>query len=203
MHEGIATGVMPLKKILAAPAADIAGLAKLSAEAMAALRPELDPTGFFEALVRIGLLSDAVRFLAHALPKREAVWWACLCARDSLTDEPPPAVAAALQAAERWVYAVSEENRREAMARAEAAGFNNPASWAAVAAFWSGGSMAPPNAPVVPPGDGLTAAAVAGAILLAAVQREPERATEKYRQFIASGMDVADGGSGRKRQAGS
>ena len=60
--------------------------------------------------------------------------------------------------------------------------------------------MAPPNAPVVPPGDALTGAAVAGAILLAAVQTEPQKAAEKYRRFLDYGIDIAGGGSGRERQ---
>jgi hypothetical protein len=52
---------------------------------------------------------------------------------------------------------------------------------------------------VVPPGETLTAAAVAGAVCLAAVQQEPERAPEKYRVFIAQGLDIAAGGTGRPK----
>ncbi len=192
---------MSLKKVLAARATDIAVPAKLNAAAMALLDPNFPPAAFLEELMRQGLHTDAVRFLAHALPKREAVWWACLCVRDTVTPETPPASIVALQAAEKWVYTSNEDNRREAMTRAEADGFNTPASWAAVAAFWSGGSMAPPNVPVVPPGETLTAAAVSGAILLAAVQREPERALEKYQRFLEYGIDIANGGNGRRRAA--
>jgi len=192
---------MPLKKVLAVKAAEIAAPAKLNAAAMAVLDPNFTPAAFLEELTRQGLHTDAIRFLAHALPKREAVWWACLCVRDTMAPETPPLSVVALQAAEKWVYTSNEENRREAMARAEADGFNTPASWAAVAAFWSGGSMAPPNVPVVLPGETLTAAAVSGAILLAAVQREPERALEKYQRFLEYGVDIANGGNGRKRTA--
>ena len=39
--------------------------------------------------------TDAVRFLAHALPKREAVWWACLCVRKAAGANPPPPAQAA------------------------------------------------------------------------------------------------------------
>ncbi|HXP31325.1 MAG TPA: hypothetical protein VN832_09565 [Stellaceae bacterium] len=177
-----------------------AARANLSAAGIAALDPALDASANLDLLMKRGLLSDAVRFLAHSLPKREAVWWACLCARDMLPADAAPALLAAVQAAEGWVMAPSEEKRREAMVTAEAAGFRAPASWAAVAAFWSGGSMAPPNAPVVPPGDPLTGAAVAGAILLAAVQTEPQKAFEKYRRFLDYGIDIAGGGSGRERQ---
>jgi hypothetical protein len=36
-----------------------------------------------DALQRLearGFLVEAARLVAHALPKREAVWWACMCA---------------------------------------------------------------------------------------------------------------------------
>lgn len=190
-----------LKKIEKKPG-EICALFALSDEGRAALDPALAPHDFVGRLCAGELFPDAVRFLAHGLPKREAVWWACLAARAALAADAPPAQIEAVTAAEAWVYKPEEENRRAAMARAEAAGFDNPASWAAVAAFWSGGSLAPPEAPVVPPGDTLTAGAVAGAVLLGAVQREPERAPEKYRRFIAQGLDIARGGNGRADAAG-
>ncbi len=83
--------------------------------------------------------------------------------------------------------------RRAAQAAAEVAGLEAPAGCAAMAAFWSGGSLGPPNVPVVPPGDTLTAHGAGGAVMLAAVKREPEKAAERHRKFIAMGMDVAGG----------
>jgi hypothetical protein len=147
------------------------------------------------------LCIDAARFLAHALPKREAVWWACLAARAALGDEPPETLRQAVETAEAWVYRPNEDNRRAAMGAATAAGSDNPASWAARGAFWSGGSLTPPDAPVVPPGETLIAQAVAGAVCLAAVQREPARAAEKYRGFTTQGLDIAAGGTGRLKPA--
>jgi hypothetical protein len=79
------------------------------------------------------------------------------------------------------------------MAAAEAAGLDTPAGCAAVAAFWSGGSLGPPNVPVIPPGESLTAKGVAGAVMLAAVLTEPEKTPEKYRRFLAHGVEVAKG----------
>lgn len=148
------------------------------------------------ALAEAGMVNDAARLVAHALPKREAVWWACMCARATET-APPPADAEALVAAETWVRKPEEANRRQAMAKAEAAGFRTPESWAAIGAFWSGGSMAPAGQPVVPPGDHLTGLAVAGAVALAAVRKHPERAEATLRAFLASAFDIAAGGAGR------
>jgi hypothetical protein len=109
----------------------------------------------------------------------------------------PPEVAAALQAAEAWVFQPTEENRRAAMQKAEIAGFNTPSAWSAVAVFWSGGSMAPPEAPPVPPAERLLATAVTSAVILAAVSAEPQFADRKYRRFLEAGIDIARGGSGR------
>lgn len=165
------------------------------------LRPDLSTGDFLEALIRGGMWTDAVRFLAHALPRREAVWWACSCARLTLPASAAPEVGAALQAAEAWVFQPTEENRRAAMQKAEAAGLDTPAAWSAVSVFWSGGSMAPPGSPPVQPAERLCATAVTSTVLLAAVQTEPELADQKYRRFLEAGVDIAQGGSGRPQQA--
>ena len=86
-----------------------------------------------------------------------------------------PQELATLSAAEEWVYQPTEDNRRQAMAYAEAAEFKTASSWAATAAFWSAGSMAPADVPIVPPAFDLTAKAVTGAVLLAAASAEPEK----------------------------
>jgi hypothetical protein len=90
----------------------------------------------------------------------------------------------------------SEANRQAAQAAAEKAGVGTPAGCAAMAAFWSGGSLAPANLPAVPPAENLTGQGVAGAVLLAVVQKEPAKAPQKFRQFVALGVEV---GKGSKR----
>jgi hypothetical protein len=176
-------------------AAEVCHKATLGDEARALLQPEMTARQFLELLVAQEHLADGVRFLAHALPKREAVWWACQCTRLVLGPSPPEPAGAALQAAERWAAAPTDENRRSAFPAAEAADVGTPAGCAAVAAFLSGGSLAPPNLPEVPPGEHLTGQLVANGVLLAAVQSEPEKAAEKYRRFIALGLEVVEGKS--------
>ena len=166
------------------------------------LAPELAPAAFLRLLIDEALYADAVRFLARALPRRQATWWACLCARSVLGENPSPDMVRALELAEQWVYKPTEEHRRLTFPAAQAAQFSHPASWAAMAAFWSGGSMAPPEAPVVPPAENLTGKAVAGAVMLAAVQTEPEKSETKYRRFLEQGIDIACGGTGRLEAKG-
>jgi hypothetical protein len=174
-------------------AADLTPLFPLSDEAKKALEESLSVSAYLERLLKQQLHMDAVRLLAHALPKREAVWWACQCARSVLGANPPPRIAEALQVAEKWVKNPTEDNRRPGLAAAESAELGNPAGCACLAAFFSGGSLAPPNVPVVPPGETLTAQTAGNAVLLAAVIREPEKAPERYVQFLKEGIRVAEG----------
>ena len=168
----------------------IATVAELGEEAMALLRPDLHPLEFVALLMEKALFPDAVRFVAHALPKREAVWWGWVCARRAAGENPPPKIKAALDATERWIAQPNEDNRRLAMAAAEKAELRTAAGCAGLAAFFSGGSLAPPDAPPVPPGEFLAAKAVAGAVIFAAVAKEPEKAPEKFRSFVAQGVEV-------------
>jgi hypothetical protein len=181
-----------LAKVTAKTATEVCEHFPLGEEARKLLRDELTPWEYFDLLLQAQHYPDAIRFLAYALPKREAVWWACLCARNVSGTPPPSQIAAALEAAERWVADQTEENRRAAMPAAEAAEFRTPAGCAAVAAFWSGGSLGPPDLPVIPPGEYLTAHAVASTVMLAAVLMEPENAVEKYRTFLTQGIEVAN-----------
>jgi hypothetical protein len=183
----------PLSRITAPSASEVCKHFALGEEAGPLLREAMTPAQFLDLLTATHHYRDATTFLAHALPKREAVWWGCLCVRATCGSEAPPRVAATLQAAEKWVADPSEDNRRAAMAAAEAAGLGTAAGCAAVAAFWSGGSLGPPNVAVIPPPESLTAKGVAGAVMLAAVETEPEKAPEKYRRFLAHGVEVATG----------
>ena len=137
--------------------------------------------------------------VAHALPKREAVWWACMCARGAPPDAAQTAEdVAALTAAEAWVRRPEEALRRAAMAAAEAARFRSTEAWAAVGAFWSGGSMAPEGQPAVPPPDHLTGVAVSGAVVLAAVRAEVNTHAARLGRFLAGARDIGLGGAGRR-----
>jgi hypothetical protein len=169
--------------------------APLSDEARALLSGDPPPGRFLDELKARGLFTDALRFLAHALPKREAFWWACLCARQTLGASESETTAAALRAAERWGAQPDKTNRRAAEAAAQRSGMGTPAGCAAMSAFWSGGSLAPAqaNLPDVPPADHLTARGVAGSVLLATVVTQPDRAAEKARRFLALGLEVASG----------
>jgi hypothetical protein len=178
---------------LEAKAAEVCKLFSPGDEAKKLLEENLTVLAFLQLLMKQQLWEDAANILAHAISKREAVWWACRCARSVSASNAPAAIAEALKVAEQWVKDPSEENRRPAEEAAMAAGFGTPAGCAAVAAFWSGGSLAPAGQPVIPPDETLTAGAAADAVLLAAVATEPEKAEEHYVQFLNEGIKIAEG----------
>jgi hypothetical protein len=172
---------------------ELCTIAELDEPAMKLLGAADPPQRVFVAqLVEHKLFSDAARFIAFALPRREAVWWAWVCARKAAGGDPPPKVKTALEATEKWIVQPNEANRRAAMAAAEALGIGTPAGCAGLAAFMSTGSIAPPDTPAVPPPEHMTATAVSAGVTLSAVVVEPEKAPEKYADYIRMGLEVAD-----------
>jgi hypothetical protein len=150
---------------------------------------------FFNALVKQQKHKEAITFLAHALPKKDAVSWAALCAKNQAALDAIPLAAPhnlAIQAAQKWVLAQSDETRRAAYDAAVVAPVGTPAGCAALAAFFSGGSLGPPTlAQPVPPPEDACAKAAAGSILMAGVFAKPEKAGEKYARFLADGLALA------------
>ena len=185
-----------MSKLEATTLAAILPHLELSADAVACLAGAERPTEAVARLAASGFLIEAARLCAHALPRREAVWWAARCAEATAPPTLPDADREARARAEDWVRRVSDETRRAAMTRAELAGFLSPESWVAVAAFWSGDSMAPLGQPKLPPAPHLTGTAVTGAVILASVRGQPERQPARLRRFLDSAHDIAAGGTG-------
>jgi hypothetical protein len=171
--------------------------AGLTGESAALIESVTDAAAAIRRLEDAGFITEAARLMAHALPKRECVWWACMCARHTTPPGLPDADAAAISGAEAWVRQQTDESRREAFEHAQRANFATAEAWAAVAAFWSGDSMSPLGQPKTPPAPHLTGTAVIGSITLAAVRIYPARRDERLRRFLASGREIAAGRAGR------
>lgn len=175
---------------VSSPTQDICVVAELSDKALELMKPEYHPREFVRILADNKLFPDAVRFLAHGMPKREGVWWAWMCARRASGPEPEPEIKASLAATEAWIAQPTEDNRRAAHEAAKAAGLDTPAGCAGLGAFFSGGSLAPAHVAPVPPGDYLTAKAVTGAVIFAAIKGEPAKAPEKFNNYLEQGLEV-------------
>lgn len=161
------------------------------------LVPDTAPQISIERLAEAGFYLDAIKLLAHGLPKRESVWWSCLAARAVQTPETDEDNINALIAAEAWAKNPSEENRLRCRVLGEKTKHKTAASWAATAACWSTGSMAPEGQPAIQTPEYLYAHAVAGAVSLAAALADAENIEEQYQRFLKQGIDLACGGNGQ------
>jgi hypothetical protein len=150
------------------------------------------PIDFLKDLVSKGKLDEAVAFCAYLLPRREAVWWACTCARASL-GEIPQDRSACLLAAEAWVYDPNDARRKAALEVGTASDSNDPLTWLALAAGWSGGLLAMfPSLPVPVP-TYMTARAARIAVLLSVAKLRKDRPS-RLQACIADGMKLAETG---------
>ncbi|HMK85432.1 MAG TPA: hypothetical protein VK437_05695 [Steroidobacteraceae bacterium] len=189
-------------KVAVPELATLMSRAALSPEAQEALRGCEELESAIDRLETAGFQAEAIRVLAHALPKRESVWWACMCADSTAPPELAEEDRLARESAELWVRQQTDGVRRDAMAHAQASGFMTAESWTGVAAFWSGDSLAPLDEPVIAPLPEQTGSAVAAAVTLASVRGEGEHYASRVKRFLESGRDIASGGFGRmERQA--
>jgi hypothetical protein len=186
-------------KLTEAKAADICRVGGMNKETSELAKEGQGALPFLEVLIAKERFPEAARFLAAGLPKREAIWWACKCIRLVSGEKIPSKSETAIQSAEKWAASPSEEGRRAAWTAGEAADFGTPAGCVALAVFLSEGSLAPPHVAAVPPGESLSAKAVAGALGLASVISEPEKAGEKFRKFFALGIEIAQKGEPWKK----
>lgn len=154
--------------------------------------PEESPGEFALRLANSGEPNFCLMFLSYALEKRAAVWWLTRCIQEveCLLDDNDREM---IRLAEEWVTKPDDQHRRKAMKHAEMMEMSTPACWAGVGAFWSGGSMAPPDAPVVEPKDNLAGKAISGGAIMASLFHSPEKALDKQKAFTQLGVDIANG----------
>jgi hypothetical protein len=169
---------------------------EVSDEAIDIVIPAATTKANVEALQNAQCYFDAIKLLAHALPKREAVWWSCLVSRQAHTPETDQTNIDALVAAEAWALKPTEENRLWCKKLAEATKSKTPSSWAAMAASWCTGSMAKPGEPEILPPKYLYAHAVAGSVSLAAAFINPDHPNKQMAYALQQGADLAAGGDG-------
>jgi hypothetical protein len=158
-----------------------------------AARPanDVDPLGYARGLSTSSRPSDAILFISHLLPRREAVWWAIQCVRalaaESAADE-------ALRAAETWVRTPEDDNRRAALRVASDSDRRKPTTWLAFAAGWSGGSLLPADQKPVPVPPGACAMATNTAIMMAAAAGDPRLVVGRISACAEAGVRFASGG---------
>lgn len=169
-------------------AAEVAKYVTLGEEARKMLTPEMTPNEFIEGLMARQLHPDAVQFIAHYLPKRQAVWWALGCVKQGLP-ELTPEQDAAVKTTERWIAEPTDANRQAAFKAAEVADTSSPVGITALAAYYSEGlpQTGDPNANAK--SYFITAKLVTAAVMLAATA-DPEQLKLRFNGFVTKGVEV-------------
>ncbi len=156
----------------------------IAADGNAAMAPDM----YYQALVGRGEIGVAVEFLAHALPRYEAVIWATQVLR-RLTPGQDDMLTAVL----RWIDDPNDAERRAIFERAEQTPSGSAKALLAHAVFFSGGSMSGPDLPVVLPPPFACCKCAYGAVMTAAYASKDTDAI--LRDALHIGESIASGGA--------
>jgi hypothetical protein len=156
----------------------------IAADSNAALTPDK----YCQSLVDRGEIGKAVEFVAHALPRYEAVVWAAQVLR-RLT----PGQDTMLTAVLRWIDDPNDADRRAVYERAELLPTGSAKALLGTAVFYSGGSISGPDLPAVLPPAFACGKAAYGAVLTAAYDANDKDAV--LRDALRIGESIASGGA--------
>lgn len=173
------------------PLAEVGRAAELSDDELSLVTAATDGPAAVHALLDGGHPAGAVSLLAHALPRREAVFWAFTCARDAEGEGASDDARQALEAAKTWIADPTDEHRRAAFAAAQAAGVETPAGCVGAAAYFCGDTLGPADQPPAPPGEFMAAKAIAAAVTLSALAGGPDDPLARFRALADEGLVVA------------
>lgn len=170
----------PLTKFKASSPQEMPPTFKPQPEAQALMKPGQSSAEYLQSLEDNKQSMDAVNMMAHGMPERESVWWACQSSQ-KVSGNLNTADTSALTAAQNWVKNPTPHNQTAAAAAAARTDKTGPGGWAAQAAAWAKPAASPPaasgapaltgagtQAPAAAAPEGLAASAVAGSVLLAA-----------------------------------
>lgn len=162
-----------------------------AAQDMKTAPSDVASVAFCRALLDGRIPEEAVTFCAYLLPRRVAVWWGHQCLSNL------PAVLAEedrgmLTLAENWVREPEEDHRYAALDAGMAARTKTPGVWIALAAAWSGGSIAPRGMAAVTSPPHLTARAVNAGILGALARAPLSHRAAILKGFVDMGLGMAE-----------
>jgi hypothetical protein len=148
---------------------------------------------YLRGLISTTDFKDALTFCAYLLPRREAVWWACGCVRDVLSEIQPPR-SDALLAAEAWVSQPDNDRRQAALDIGTQGNEEDPITWLARGAGWSGGFLFSHPQRQVPMPPYMTPRAIRVALLLAISKVNPNEQRARVNFWITEGIKLAETG---------
>jgi hypothetical protein len=165
----------------------------LRTDIRAAPGPDELPLVYLARLLKPETGAEAVRFLAHTLPRRETVWWATRSVRNLLGKDVTGPDARGIELAENWVREPDEPARRAALEFGLDASQAAPGTWAALAAGWSGGGLTLGEHTANAPAD-ITGRSAMVAVTLASCSVPVARRWPATQACLEAGMRFAAGG---------
>jgi hypothetical protein len=138
--------------------------------------------------------TDMMHLIAHALPPREATWWACLAAREM------GAVTASVKAAEAWVRQPGLETRIAAREALDTAKQDDDTFFCAMAACFADGTMGPGEYDDFDAPPGGVGEAVYGMVVIALFADE-DAIEARQKTLLERGLNIARGGNGQIQQS--
>ena len=150
------------------------------------------PREAVEVMVSEQLHRDAITFLAHALPVREAILWGYKCL-SSRSNEWSPDEQQALEIGKAWALQPTELRRVQASNAVNRIGLDAAPCWLAQAVVWNGSdSINDPDAPDLFPPPFLYARAIVAAITVAAVIPAWDGMDDFIANAVLAGIGVAE-----------
>lgn len=185
------------KKIVAERASDIIDANDLSSGSAEYLNSESSPEALIMKLSEASRWPDAIRVMASALPRREAVWWACVCSRqwENLSGDETDKMA--LEAAEKWVFKPSDEGRSKSFRLAQLSTSASTGTLTALAVACSESKLTVFEDQEINMDSSTFPQIIAAAVLIAANEKTGEQIDDQFRVFIRIGENIAKGGNGQ------
>ncbi len=173
-------------------------IAEIGGQAKALASQSTSEEEFVEWLVDQSLHRDALLYLSHVMPEREAALWSSRCCKVMGHHQSGPANLEAYKSIELWLKEPRENDRLGMLSIAEGVGLETPVGLLAIA-IWSESNGAPEEMPGHPPKGKRIAPLIAKSILLAAVTDEQraiindqEVVQERLSECVAIGIRVAE-----------
>ena len=185
-----------MKKVPDAPAAKFIAHGHVRLKTKLESGPDASVEEVLAELDAKNKLPEVLLMLANVLPPREAVWWACICARDMYPEdgEEQPET---LTTAEAWVFKPGEETRIAARQALDASIPADKTKLCAQAACFADGTLGPGELEDYETPPGGFGASVFG-MIMRAMYSDKEKAVEREVQYVDRAVDIGRGGNGKQ-----
>ncbi len=176
-----------------ASAADLVEAAELEDPARDFLSEGMRPEAFVDRLRDEEQWTDALTFMAHALPTHEAVGWAVQCDRSTAAGDEGERHEVLLAAVERWLREPDEERRQAALQLAQDEPDDSSGQLLGMAAGYSDGTIVVGGDQRVEIETDMIPAMISGAVMIAAGRPEASEVEETRERFLRWAVEIAEG----------